>query len=145
MEPLDLETSPPRGPREQLLGVCFLPRTIDKIRAELPGGKTGGYLVAESTMSSYVLHKIGVKLDELRDVVARAAGENEVVEWLRARVDPAVAAQVNAKLASSSIADATPEKLEIIRQRHPVLADRPEVVNAFEMLELDDARVGAKT
>jgi hypothetical protein len=76
MEPLDLETSPPRGPREQLLGVCFLPRTIDKIRAELPGGKTGGYLVAESTMSSYVLHKIGVKLDELRDVVARAdAGE----------------------------------------------------------------------
>ncbi|HTD36617.1 MAG TPA: DUF5069 domain-containing protein [Candidatus Limnocylindrales bacterium] len=140
MEPLDLESRPPRGPREQLLGFCFLPRTIDKIRAELPGGKIGGYLVAESTMSSYLLHKMGVKLDELRAVVARAADENEVVEWLRERVDPAVAEQVNAKLASSSIADAPPEKQQIIRDRHPVLAERPDVVNAFEMLELDDAR-----
>ncbi len=145
MEPLDLEARPPRGPREELLGVCFLPRTIDKIRGELPGGKLGGYLVAESSMSSYVLHKLGIPLDELREAVARAASEDELVDWLRPRVDPAVAAQINAKLAKSAISDAPPEKLEIIRQRHPVLAERPDVDNAFEMLELDDARVGAKT
>jgi len=144
MEPLDLESRPPRGPREQLLGFCFLPRTIDKIRGSLPGGKLGGYLVEESTMSSYLMHKIGVSFAELREAVARAADENEVVEWLRARVDPAVAEQVNTKLGSSSIADAPPDRQQIIRDRHPVLAERPDVVNAFEMLELDDARVGSK-
>lgn len=145
MEPLDLESRPPRGPREQMLGVCFLPRTIDKIRGALPGGKLGGYLVEESTMSSYLLHKIGVSFDELREIVARAASEDEIEEALRPRIDPAVAAQVNAKLAGSSIADAPPDRQQIIRQRHPVLAERPEVVNAFEMLELDDARLGAKS
>ena len=90
MEPLDLESRPPRSPREQLLGLYFLPRTVDKIRGELPGGKLGGYLVAESTMSMYVLHKIGVPLEELREVVARAANEDEVAEWLRPRIDPAL-------------------------------------------------------
>ncbi|HEX3463098.1 MAG TPA: DUF5069 domain-containing protein [Candidatus Elarobacter sp.] len=145
MEPLDLTSTPPRGPREQLLGFCFLPRTIDKIRGELPGGKLGGYLVAESTMSSYLLHKLGVTFDDLRAVVARAADEDEVVAWLRERVDPALAEQVNAKLTNSSIKDAPPERQQLIRERHPVLAERPDVVNAFEMLELDDARTGAKT
>jgi hypothetical protein len=140
MEPLDLEARPPRSPREKLLGLYFLPRTIDKIRAELPGGKLGGYLVAESTMTTYLLHKIGVPLEELRAVVARAANEDEVVGWLRARIDPSVIEQVNAKLAASSIADAPPERQAIIRERHPVLAERPEIVNAFEMLEADDAR-----
>ena len=144
MEPLDLEARPPRGPREQMLGLYFLPRTIDKIRAELPGGKIGGYLVAESTMSSYLLHKIGVPLDELRAIVARAANEDEVVAWLRPRIDPAVVEQVNAKLLGSRIDAATPERQELIRQRHPVLAERPEIVNAFEMLEADDAAVSSR-
>lgn len=36
MTPLDLRKAPPRGPRERLLGFYFLPRTIDKLRAELP-------------------------------------------------------------------------------------------------------------
>ena len=128
-----------------MLGVCFLPRTIDKVRGSLPGGKLGGYLVEESTMSSYLLHKIGVSFEELREIVARAASEDEIAAALRGRIDPAVAEQVNAKLAKSSIADAPPERQQIIRDRHPVLAERPEVVNAFEMLELDDARTGAKT
>jgi hypothetical protein len=143
MEPLDLEARPPRSPREQLLGLYFLPRTIDKIRAELPGGKLGGYLVAESTMSSYLLHKIGVPLDELRAVVARAANEDEVVEWLRARMDPSVVEQVNAKLSGSRLADAPPERLEIIRARHPVLAERPDLDNSFDMLDADDAHMAA--
>ena len=144
MEPLDLEARAPRSPRERMLGLYFLPRTIDKIRGELPGGKLGGYLVADSTMSLYLLHKIGVPVEELRAVVARAANEDEVVEWLRARIDPAVVEHVNAKLEASSIADAPPERLAVIRERHPVLAERPEIVNAFEMLEADDAHMAAR-
>jgi hypothetical protein len=38
MDALDLTKAPPRAPRETLAGVVFLPRTIDKMRATLPGG-----------------------------------------------------------------------------------------------------------
>ncbi len=145
MEPLDLESRPPRGPREQLLGVYFLPRTIDKIRAQLPGGKPGGYIVAgPGSMSAYLLHKLGVDVDELRDVVARAADEDEVAAWLRERVDPAAVDQLNAKLLGSRIDAAAPDKQAIIRERHPVLAARPDIESAFELLEADDAWSFAK-
>jgi hypothetical protein len=37
MKPLDLTKTPPRSPREQLVGLVFIPRMIDKMRALLPG------------------------------------------------------------------------------------------------------------
>ncbi len=145
MEPLDLEARPPRSPREQMLGVYFLPRTIDKIRAELPGGKPGDYIVTgPNSMSAYVLHKLKIDVGELRAVVARAAGEDEVEAWLRERIDPSVVEGVNAKLRGSRIDAASPENLALIHERHPWLASRPDVVNAFEMLDADDEYAFAK-
>ena len=44
MGPLDFEKQMPRGPREQLAGLYFMARTVDKLRAEQPGGKLGPYL-----------------------------------------------------------------------------------------------------
>ena len=140
MEPLDLESRPPRSPRAQMLGIYFLPRTIDKIRAELPGGKPGGYIVVgPNSMSAYLLHKLRIDVDDLRAAVARARDEDDVEQWLRERIDPAVVEQLNAKLLGSRIDAATPDKQEIIRQRHPVLATRPDIQSAFELLEADDA------
>jgi hypothetical protein len=43
MKPLDLTKTPPRSPREQLVGLVFIPRMIDKMRALLPGGNPGKY------------------------------------------------------------------------------------------------------
>jgi len=144
MEPLDLTKQPPRGPREQMLGVYFLPRTIDKVRATLPGGDLGDYiLTGRNSMSAYLLHKLRIDVDELRDVVARAAGEGDVEAWLRERVDPAAVESVNGKLLGSRIDAAPPDMLALIHERHPWLASRPDVVNAFEMLEADDARTFA--
>jgi hypothetical protein len=140
MEPLDLESRPPRSPRERMLGLYFLPRTIDKIRAELPGGKPGGYIVVgPNSMSGYLLHKLRVDVAELRAVVARAAGESEVESWLRERIDPSAVEAINAKLLGSRIDAASPEMLELIYARHPWVRDRPDIVNAFDMLENDDA------
>jgi len=145
MEPLDLASRPPRSPREQMLGIYFLPRTIDKIRAELPGGRSGGYIVTgPDSMSGYLLHKLRIDVDELRAVVARARDEAEVEAWLRERVDLSVVAGVNAKLLASSLDAAPPDKLEIIYDRHPWLRSRPDVRNAFDMLETDDALAFAK-
>jgi hypothetical protein len=42
MTPLNLTVHPPRVPRAELDGLIFLPRTIDKVRATLPGGDIGG-------------------------------------------------------------------------------------------------------
>jgi mannose-6-phosphate isomerase-like protein (cupin superfamily) len=41
MEPLDLSVRPPRSPYAQMHGIYMVPRTIDKIRAQLPGGNLG--------------------------------------------------------------------------------------------------------
>jgi Domain of unknown function (DUF5069) len=48
MEPLDLSTRPPRSGLEKLGGFYLLARTIDKIRAHLPGGNPGEYPVSAS-------------------------------------------------------------------------------------------------
>lgn len=45
MGPLDLTKQPPRSAREELDGIAYLPRAIDKIRAEFPGGNLGQYVV----------------------------------------------------------------------------------------------------
>lgn len=43
MEALDLSVRPPRSPYAQMQGIYMVPRTIDKMRAQLPGGKLGPY------------------------------------------------------------------------------------------------------
>ncbi len=55
----------------------LMPRTIDKLRVQLPGGNPGGYLLA---------------------IVARAASEDAVAAWLRERTAPSQYAAVNATL-----------------------------------------------
>jgi hypothetical protein len=141
MEPLDLAHRPPRGPRETLLGVMFLPRTIDKLRAELPGGNLAGYLTDyRYGLSSYLLHKLGIGFDELRTVVANARNEDEIVEWLRLRIDPSAVENVNAKLEQAKI---TPENRDEVFSRHPALRERSDLLTLFEVLEADDALVSS--
>ena len=45
MTPLDLSVSPPRSPYDELDGLVFMPRTIDKLRSMLPGGNPGEYFI----------------------------------------------------------------------------------------------------
>lgn len=139
MEPLDLTARPPRGPRETLLGLMFLPRTIDKLRAELPGGHVGAYLNHDHGFSAYALRRAGIDMEGLRAVVASARDEDEVVAWLRERVSPETAAEVNRKLESFTVARMSPDDQVLIRQRHPVMAKRPELDRVLDVLEADDA------
>src|SRR5580704_16922247 len=41
METIDLTTQPPRSPYQKMAGLYMMPRTIDKLRAKLPGGNIG--------------------------------------------------------------------------------------------------------
>jgi hypothetical protein len=145
MEPLDLSTRPPRGPRESLAGIVFMPRTIDKLRAEMPGGNTGTYVNRPDGMSAVMCKRIGVDMEELRAVVASAADENQVEAWLRERVSPEVAAQASAKLPTLTMDRMPPEFQERVRRNHPVLAQRPELNSFFDIFEADDAATFGRT
>lgn len=138
MAPLDLRKKPPRGVRETILGYYFLPRTIDKLRAELPGGEIGAYLNHDSGFSAYVVRRLGMDMNEFRDVVARASDENAVVAWLAERIDPAGASALNDKLETFIAERMSPEDQVLLRQRHPVMATRPELSKILDIIEADD-------
>jgi hypothetical protein len=139
MEPLDLTLQPPRPCRETLLGYFMLARTIDKLRAELPGGKIGTYLNHDTGFSAYVVKKLGLDMTEFREAVAAAPDEAAVVAWLAARVDPAGGPALNAKLESFTISRMSAEDQVLVRQRHPAaIAHQPDLDNILDVLDNDD-------
>jgi len=138
MEPLDLRRQLPRGPRATLAGLMFMPRTIDKLRAEQPGGNMGPFLNRSDGLSAYLCRKIGIDMDELRLVVASANDEAEIEAWLRERLDPALIAEVNAKMEKLGTHRLTPEKFEEVKGYHPLLESRPDLQYFFDIFEADD-------
>jgi hypothetical protein len=138
MTPLDLRTHAPRSPRNTILGFYFLPRTIDKLRAELPGGDLGRYLNHDRGFSAYVVKRLGLDMNEFRRAVAEAEDEAAVVDWLAARVDITSAPAINAKFETFVVERMSDEDQALIRRRHPVMADRPELSKVLDILEADD-------
>jgi hypothetical protein len=136
--PLDLGKRPPRGPRETILGFYFLPRTIDKLRAELRGGSLGAYLNHDRGFSAYVVRRLGLDMNEFRAAVAAAPDEAAVVEWLAARIDRATAPALNAKLETFVVERMSAEDQVLVRQRHPEMTARPELTKILDILEADD-------
>jgi hypothetical protein len=141
MKPLDLTEKPPRSPREQLAGIVFTARVVDKLRAALPGGELNGFFPFNG-FSEVWQHYSGVNLRELFGVVGEAPDEAAVVAWLEERFAGLDKDAVNAKLAGFNTAripeswrttfDAVyPQEL---RERHTVL---------FDLLDADDKRLFA--
>jgi hypothetical protein len=138
MTPLDLTKTRPRGVREPMLGYHFLARTIDKLRAELPGGEIGPFLNHDTGFSAYVIRRMGLDMNELRDVVARAPDEASVAEWIAQRVDLNGAQALNAKLETFVVERMSDEDQALVRQRHPIMAQRPDLTKLLDILEADD-------
>jgi hypothetical protein len=142
LKPLDLTVRPPRSPYAELDCLMLMPRTIDKLRATLPGGKPGVYFINGKIkgISGYLLERIGVAEDELREAVRDAAGEDDVGRWLRERTDPTAYTAVN-------------QTLRRIRPKHAedetyfrsvyaeTLAQHPELEFIVDIIEADDRRL----
>ncbi|HEV2739744.1 MAG TPA: DUF5069 domain-containing protein [Candidatus Elarobacter sp.] len=133
MDPLDLTTAPPRSPREALAGIVFLPRTIDKVRATLPGGAAGAYNIAG--FSQMMLDALGIELDAFRAAVSDAANDDAVAAFVSAATSPDRIepwnALVLARLPRNGDRNAAFEA-------YPWLRDRPDLVLALDVLEEDD-------
>jgi hypothetical protein len=138
LTPLDLRTQRPRPVRETLLGFYLLPRTIDKLRAELPGGNLGLYMNHDTGFSAYVVRRLGLDMNDFRAAVAAAFDEEGVAAWLAARIDVSLAPALNAKLESFVVERMSAADQVLVRERHPVMAQRPELTNILDVLEADD-------
>jgi hypothetical protein len=133
---LDLRIRPPRAPREQLDGLVFMPRTIDKLRATLPGGHLGPYHITPG-LSQALLTMVGVELGDLRTAVMMAGSDDDVARWLREHADTQAYARANAFLTGFRHETIAPEHLthfeslypEFLRRRYPL---------AFDLIEADD-------
>jgi hypothetical protein len=134
MDSLDLTKAPPRSPYADLGGLYMLARTIDKIRATLPGGNLGAYRIAG--FSSQLLERLGVQEDDLRAVVALAGSDAEVLAWVQKHSDPSKYAQISAEFEANKVGQRQADYFE----RYPLAKTLPPDTSLLRVLELDDAQ-----
>ncbi len=136
---MDLTQGPPRSPRDELGGITFLPRTIDKMRAHLAG--TLGEYKAKVGYSERLFAFLDVTADEFEAVVAANADDAGVLAALMERA-PRSAAEIEA---FNGQARSYPQD-EASRQRHQMLLEeagyghRTDITTMFDRLDLDDGR-----
>lgn len=140
MEPLDLTKHAPRSPRVRLGGLYMLARTIDKVRATLPGGSLGVYRIAG--FSEQLLSALEIPEDDLRSVVALAATDDEVVAWLHEHSDQTKYEEINRRLSAPTVGERM-DRPDFLA-RYPVITAKqlPAETTLLEMLEIDDAEMG---
>jgi hypothetical protein len=135
MKSLDLTVQPPRTPREQLDGLIFLPRSIDKVRATLPGGNPGAYRIEGLTQA--MLETLGVPLDAFTLAVSAADDDDEVAAFLREQAPRSKYATWNAVLCAREPRGGNRAEALTV---YPWLAERPDLVLVLDVLEEDDKR-----
>jgi len=144
MKSLDLTAQPPRSPYQMMEGLFMLPRTIDKLRANLPGGKIGTYTIRGSSpllpgLSLVLLDGIGVTEQCLLEVVERASVEEEIADWLRQNGDLSTTAALNQKLLGRRIEDVQAVvPAAVIAKVYPFMNDMAKTTPMFEVLLEDD-------
>ncbi len=134
MEPLNLRLAPPRKPTDVLGGVVFMARTVDKVRATLPGGDPGEYKV--DGFSTRALTTLNIDLDDFRSVVALAQNDDDVAQWILKHTTQEARDRVNSELPAQTLRDRmeSPNFFE----RYPVAKVLPLETPVLKMLEYDD-------
>jgi hypothetical protein len=131
----DLRAHPPRSPRERLAGLVLMARTVDKLRAKIQG-TTGAYKIGPG-LSQYLLDWLEIGEDQLTEVVRKAKDDAEVARWIEEHCDRSRFDDINERLTMRGLRDEA-HRQEVL-PRYPVLQERPELRNWFDILEADDA------
>jgi uncharacterized protein DUF5069 len=138
MTPLDLTKGPPRSSREEVRGLCMLPRMIDIARAMLPGGDAGDYEIGrDKTLSAIVLGVFGLSAVQFVQVVGHARTDDDVAErlWPAAVMPPEA---LSARLRRVTVSDVPAELRPEFHRRYGV--DHPADRLVFDVLDADDAQ-----
>ena len=140
MEPLDLTLAPPRSPFEELEGLVFLPRTIDKFRATLPGGNIGPFYAVNGPilgMTGYLFGRLGITEDEFREKVRSAKCDGCVVDWLKERTDAGTWPEISTTMKHIKIKHVQDESF--FRELYAkTLEAHPELDKVLDIIEADD-------
>ncbi|MFY9663029.1 MAG: DUF5069 domain-containing protein [Candidatus Cybelea sp.] len=141
MNALDLTQHPPRSPRELLPGLNLLmaARTVDKIRATLPGGNIGDYQI--TGFSSSLLNALEIAESVLRKVIAQAQSDAEVATWIREHSDPERYPEINAKLEGRTVGERLNDPGFLAR--YPGARNLPPETSRLDHLIADDAETFA--
>lgn len=83
MKALDLRTGAPRRWSENIEGIVWLPRLIDKTRAA-QAGTLGPYLFGQSPVDRSLLHTFGIGHAEFARIVAQSPDDGAVIAALAA-------------------------------------------------------------
>ena len=136
MDALDLTKQPPRAPREMLPGLDLLmmARTVDKLRATLPGGNPGEYKIAG--FSERVLKALDIDEAAMRDAVAKAEHDGDVAAWIAMHSDASRYDAVNAAIAAPKIADRIDDPAFIAK--YPIYKTLPPDTPLIDALVHDD-------
>jgi hypothetical protein len=122
----------------------MMPRTIDKLRAKVSGGKVGTYTVRGSSpllpgLSLVLLDGIGVTEDRLFRIVEQASIENEIADWLRKNADLSNIDLVNEKLLGRRVEDVRAVvPPAVIAKVYPFMGKMTKTTPMFEVLLQDD-------
>jgi len=119
-----------------------MPRTIDKLRSQLPGGVPNGYFINAETkgISGFLLDRLGVSEGELRNIVGTVECDSDVATWLRARVDVTKYPSLNETL--QRIEPRHAENPDGVRELYAVtLAAHPELRTIVDIIDADDRRL----
>lgn len=136
----DLSREAPRSPRLRLGGYAIMARMIDKGRAALAG--TNGEYHFDCPVDNMLFGFKGVKGDEVRQVLASGASDEEIVTWFNTHGTPKTDAEIKAWSAgteASSLYD-NPEKREWFSGECKRLGLDPARTTLFTYLDTDDRK-----
>jgi len=145
VKPLDLSAAPPRSPYDELDGLVFMPRTIDKLRSMLPGGNPGEFFINGPIkgMSGYLLERLGIDEADLLAAVAGAVDDDEVAVWLRGHADASRYPEISATIRAIKPKHTSDPAVfgEIYAE---TIALHPELERILDIIEADDRRLFAR-
>ena len=137
---MDLTAHAPRSPYDTLGGIRFLPRTIDKMRADLDG-KVGEYY-ARTGFSTRLFALFAIDADGFEAIVRAHDTDEGVLEGLLAHKHP-----TEEEIAAyNHVVETWPEGNPEAQERHRTmlekagLAHRTDIVTMADRLDLDDGR-----
>jgi hypothetical protein len=135
----DLTKESPRSPRARLAGYALMARMIDKGRASI-AGNAGEYHYA-CPLDKILFEFKGVKADEVKEVLASGASDDEVVTWFNGHGTPKTPEEIEAW--STGVEGYrpydNPEKKDWFVGECAKLNLKPESATLADYLETDDA------
>lgn len=137
---MDLTKEVPRSTHAKLHDMAFLPRAIDKGRAELAG--TVGEYFARTGYSKTLMDFLKIDVDEFVDALTELADDEAVWEWVSAKMAPRTADEIEEF--NSDLLGQMPHPDNIERHRgflEPFgLSHLAEKISVCERLDLEEGR-----